>query len=332
MVPLVEENRILCKTGLELINSGRRPGLAALLKASSIYNQTLDAEDVAFRLAPRINAAGRMDHAVRAVELLIAEDIDLAAKSAHTLNLLNQKRQQLEKRTLEDIQSYLELNPSLLRQRSLVLSREGWHAGLLGIVASRILNTYHRPVILITIENGVGKGSGRSIAGLNLYDALAACDALLEDFGGHSMAAGLKIKEENISDFQSAFENVVRLKSQTEDFIPTIKIDSELDFSAISDGLIDELESLTPYGTANPEPLFKAADVKVVSASMVGTNHRRMALRQSSAPNTPVLQAIHFNVADRKPLKNSFYQIVFRLRWNRWNSKKAVQLVIEDMQ
>jgi single-stranded-DNA-specific exonuclease len=332
MVPLVEENRILCKTGLDLINSGRRPGLSALLKASSIQNKTLDADDVAFRLAPRINAAGRMDHAVRAVELLIAEDLDSAAKSAQTLNLLNQKRQQLEKRTLADIQSYLELNPSLLRQRSLVLSREGWHAGLLGIVASRILNTYHRPVILITLENGVGKGSGRSIAGLNLYDALAACDAHLEDFGGHSMAAGLKIKAENISDFQNAFENVIRRESQTEDFIPTIRIDCELDFSAISDDLIDELESLMPYGTGNPEPLFKAANVKVVSSNMVGTNHRRMALRQSSAPNTPVFQAIHFNVPDRMSPKNSFFQIVFRLRWNRWNSKKSVQLVIEDMQ
>jgi single-stranded-DNA-specific exonuclease len=332
MVPLVEENRILCKTGLELINSGRRPGLTALLKASSINNQSLDADDVAFRLAPRINAAGRMDHAVRAVELLIAEDIDSAAKSARTLNLLNQKRQQLEKRTLADIQSYLELNPSLLRQRSLVLSRQGWHAGLLGIVASRILNTYHRPVILITLEDGVGKGSGRSIAGIDLYDALAACEAHLEDFGGHSMAAGLKIREENIGDFQNAFENVIRSKSQTEDFIPAIKIDCELDFSTISDGLIDELESLMPYGAGNPEPLFKAANVKVVSSNIVGANHRRMVLRQSSAPNTPVLQAIHFNVTDRISPKNSVYKIVFRLRWNRWNSKKTVQLVIEDMQ
>jgi single-stranded-DNA-specific exonuclease len=332
MVPLVEENRILCKTGLELMDTGRRPGLTALVEASSIHVQSLDADDVAYRLAPRINAAGRMDHAARAVELLTAEDMDLAAKAAQTLNLLNQKRQQLEKNTIADIQSHLDLNPSLLRGSSLVLSREGWHAGLLGIVASRILNMYNRPVVLITVEDGIGKGSGRSINGLDLYDALADCASLLEDFGGHSMAAGLKIREENINDFQKAFESAIRRKSQPEDFIPVIKIDCELDFSTISDDLIDELESLRPYGTGNPEPLFKATGVKVVSSRIVGPNHRRMTLRQSALPDKPGLQAIHFNVPDRMPPKNNFYEIAFKLRWNYWNSKKSVQLIIEAMQ
>ena len=141
MVPLIEENRILSKTGLELIKAGHRPGLTALLEASAIRNPSLSAEDIAFRLAPRLNAAGRMDHAARAVDLLIAKDTNAAKNSAHTLNLLNLKRQDLEKGILADIQRYIDNNPSLLRRRSLVLYQPGWHAGVMGIVASRLMQT-----------------------------------------------------------------------------------------------------------------------------------------------------------------------------------------------
>jgi single-stranded-DNA-specific exonuclease len=332
MVPLVQENRILCKTGLELINVGYRPGLTALLEASGIRNDTLDAEDIAFRLAPRLNAAGRMDHAARAVELLTTQDADYAATAAQTLNRLNQKRQQLEQGTLAEIEQYLEINPSLLRQRSLVLSQDGWHAGLLGIVASRIMQRYYRPVILIATENGIGKGSARSVPGINLYDALAGCRSYLEDFGGHSMAAGLKIRQENIADFQNAFEHAIQGITQSEDLIQTLEIDSELDFATVSDDLIDELETLMPYGAGNPEPLFVSSNVKVVSSKIVGQHHRRMVLRQSSGRNTPSFQAIHFNVDDQSARQKNFSQVVFKLRWNRWNRKKTAQIVVEDLQ
>ncbi len=331
MVPLTEENRILCKTGMKLIPSGRRPGLTALLQASAIHNNLLDSDDIAFRLAPRLNAAGRMDHAARAVELLIAKDMDIAGKTAHTLNLLNQKRRQIEQGIFADIQQFLENNSSILHQRSVVLSDPGWHAGVLGIVASQIVNTYYRPVVLITTQDGFGTGSGRSVAGLNLYDALASCKPYLESFGGHSMAAGLKIRQENIPDFQKAFEGVIQRISQPEDLTPTLKIDTELDFDTISDMLVNELEALMPFGTGNPEPLFMTADVSVVSSKIVGKNHRRMILRQSSAPNTPVFEAIQFNVDSRVSNKQNFSQIVFKLRWNRWKNRKTAQLVVEDL-
>jgi single-stranded-DNA-specific exonuclease len=331
MVPLVQENRIFCKTGLQLIGSGQRPGLAALLKASSVPEDSIDSETIAFRLAPRLNAAGRMDHAARAVNLLATEDIDAAVESAQWLNVLNKNRQELENRTLADIQTYLETNPSLLRQRSLVLSREGWHAGLLGIVAARVVEKYQRPVVLITTKDGMGMGSGRSVDGLNLYDALTDCKPFLENYGGHSMAAGLKIKDENIADFQNTFEAFIRRNSQPEDLIPTLQIESVLDFDAISDALIDELESLMPYGVGNPEPLFRATNVRVVSSKIVGKSHRRMILRQSLAPQAPTLQAIHFNATGPIAQKNTYSQIVFRLRWNRWNAKKSAQIVIEDL-
>jgi len=331
MVPLIEENRILCKTGLKLIHAGRSPGLTALLKASAIHNDFLDADDIAFRLAPRLNAAGRMDHAARAVELLTAKDMDIAGKTAHTLNLLNQKRRQIEQGIFADIQRFIENNSSLLRRRSVVLSDQGWHAGVLGIVASQIVNAYYRPVVLITTRNGIGTGSGRSVAGLNLYDALASCKPYLETFGGHSMAAGLKIREENIADFQNAFESVIRRISQPEDLRPTLQIDYELDFDTISDTLVNELEALMPFGAGNPEPLFMTANVTVVSSKIVGKSHRRMILRQSSAPNTPVFQAIQFNVDSRVSNKQNFSQIAFKLRWNRWKDRKTVQLMVEDL-
>lgn len=332
MVPLVDENRILCKTGLGLINTGHRPGLTALAEASGIRNDTIDAEDIAFRLAPRLNAAGRMDHAARAVELLTTQDADYAANAAQTLNQLNQKRQQLEKGTLAEIEEYLAINASLLRQRSLVLSQDGWHAGLLGIVAARIMQRYYRPVILIATEDGLGKGSARSIPGINLYDALAQCRQYLDSFGGHSMAAGLKIRQENIADFKNAFENSVQERSESENLIRTLNIDGELDFATISAGLIDELESLVPYGTGNPEPLFVSTNIRVVSSKIVGQRHRRMVLRQSSRPNTPSFQAIHFNVDDRSAQEKSFAKVAFKLRWNRWNGKKTAQIVVEDLQ
>ena len=331
MVPLIGENRILCKTGLNLISAGHRTGLTALLEASAIYSDIPDADDIAFRLAPRLNAAGRMDHAARAVELLTAKDMDRAEKTAHTLNLLNQKRRQIEREIFLDIQRYLDNNDSIRQQQSLVLSDQGWHAGVLGIVASQMVNAYFRPVVLITIRDGIGIGSGRSVAGIDLYDALASCKPYLETFGGHSMAAGLKIREENIADFQNAFENVIQRISQPEDLTPTLKIDAKLDLNAISDSLIDELEALMPFGTENPEPLFMTADVMVVSSKIVGKNHRRMILRQLSAPNSPVFQAIQFNVDSRVSNTQKFSEMVFKLRWNRWKGNKTAQLVVEDL-
>jgi single-stranded-DNA-specific exonuclease len=301
------------------------------LEASAIHNDFLDADDIAFRLAPRLNAAGRMDHAARAVELLTAKDTDSAKKTAHTLNLLNRKRRQVEQGIFADIQRFLENNPSLRQRKSLVLSGQGWHAGVLGIVASKIVNAYYRPVILITTRDGIGIGSGRSVAGINLYDALASCKPYLETFGGHSMAAGLKIREENIADFQNAFENVIRRISQPEDLTPILKIDAHLDLDTISDALINELEALMPFGTGNPEPLFMTADVRVVSSKIVGKNHRRLILQQSSTPNAPVFQAIQFNVESRVSNKQKISQMVFKLRWNRWKGKKTAQLVIEDL-
>jgi single-stranded-DNA-specific exonuclease len=195
-----------------------------------------------------------------------------------------------------------------------------------------MMHNYHRPVVLISLQDGMGKGSGRSVEGLNLYDALAACGPFLESFGGHAMAAGLLIREEKIADFQNAFETEIQRITSPEILIPSLQIDSELDFAKISDDLIDELELLMPFGAGNPEPLFLAKNVKVVNSKIVGKSHRRMILSQASGYTAAAIPAIHFNPNDEDTKKNHFDQVVFRLHWNRWNGKKSAQIVVEDLQ
>jgi single-stranded-DNA-specific exonuclease len=184
--------------------------------------------------------------------------------------------------------------------------------------------------VLITTTAGIGKGSARSIPGVDLYKGLMACADDLENFGGHSMAAGIKIKAKKIAQFQTKFENAIDNMTKPDDFIPKISIDYELDFDDISDALIDEIESLKPFGSGNPEPLFMSRNVKVASSKIVGKNHRRMLLKQASESVGKTYNAIHFNIDPSIPLKEHFDQIAFRLRWNLWNEKKSAQLIIED--
>ncbi len=330
MVPLVAENRILSKTGLEIINSSHQPGLKALIEACGINKHAVDANDMVFGLVPRLNSAGRMDHASLAVELLTAKNIETARKIVHSLSQMNQKRRNIENEILEQIQDYIMKNPHLLQKKTFVFANTDWHLGVLGIVATRLMKKYFRPVILITTTAGIGKGSARSIPGVDIYKGLKACAIDLESFGGHSAAAGLKIKTEKINHFQNNFENVISTMTNPDDFIHKILIDYEITFDDISDILIEEIESLKPFGAGNNEPLFMARNVKVESSKIVGKNHRRMLLKQFSGKVDKTFNAIHFNVDISKSLKEHFDKIAFRLRWNRWNEKKTSQIVIEE--
>ena len=331
MVPLVAENRILSRTGLDIITSSNRPGLNALIEASGINKNNVDTDDMVFGLAPRLNSAGRIDHASIAVELLTTKNIEIAEQIAQSLNHMNQRRRSIENRMLAQIKGQLKKNPHLLQKNTLVLAHQDWHLGVLGIVAARIMQKYFRPVVLITTSAGIGKGSARSIPGVDLYKGLLACADDLENFGGHSMAAGIKIKTEKIARFQTNFENAIGNMTKPDDFIPKISIDYELDFDDIADALIDEIEFLKPFGSGNNEPLFMSRNVRVASSKIVGKNHRRMLLKQASGSAGKTFNAIHFNIDPSIPLKEHFDQIAFRLRWNRWNEKKSAQLIIEEV-
>ncbi|MGD8880927.1 MAG: single-stranded-DNA-specific exonuclease RecJ [Desulfobacterales bacterium] len=330
MVPLVEENRIYSKVGLDLINSAIRPGLSALRKVAGIANRPTDAEDIAFRLAPRLNAAGRMDHASIALKLLTTTNNATAQQLAESLNGLNDRRQKQEHLILDDILPDFEHHPDHLKKKALVCWHPEWHQGVLGIVASRIMEKYFRPVVLIAVKEEFGKGSARSIPGLNLFKALHACQHCLEDFGGHSMAAGLTIRTQNLAEFQNTFEKTVAKMTRSDDSIPQLNIDAEIKFADITEILIDEIEALSPFGTANPEPVFMTRNVKVVSSKIVGRNHRKMLLAQDADSRSKPVHAIRFNADGRMQTETAFSRIAFRMRWNRWNANKTIQLIIED--
>ena len=327
VVPLTRENRILITAGIDMIRSTDRPGLNALMEVCEINKHTLDADDIVFYLAPRLNSAGRLDHASIAAELLLAKDINTARTIAHSLHQLNQNRRSIENKILAEVEDHLKNNPQLLQKNTLVLTHQDWHIGILGIVASRLMKKYCRPVVLITTADGIGKGSARSIPEVNLYEGLSACADNIENFGGHPMAAGLNIKTENIDRFKNNFENIVSRMANPVDFTPKIIIDCRLDFGNISDKLIDELETLKPFGSANHEPLFMTKDVHIVSSKPVGNHHRQMVLEQNTGKT---FNAIQFNVDTRIPLKETFDQIAFRLRWNRWNGRKSAQIIVEE--
>ncbi|NVM57983.1 MAG: single-stranded-DNA-specific exonuclease RecJ [Desulfobacterales bacterium] len=335
MVPILEENRIYVKAGLEVLASGARPGVRALLDVCHISDRALDTRDLAFKLAPRLNAAGRLRHGSLGFELLTTSSVQTARTIAQELNQENTRRQDIEKHILSDISRRLETNPQLLGKRSLVLDHQGWHVGVIGIVASRLVEQYVRPVVLIAVADGLGKGSARgpAAAGFDLFEALKGCAHCLEKFGGHQAAAGLTLKAEKIPGFRTQFEKIVSQTAAAEDFIPKLVIDSKISPAEISPKLADELEQLAPFGTGNPEPLFMLSDMDVLSARIVGASHMQMRLRPSSPPGaeqTRPLDAILFHAGSDEPHPKRFHRIACHVRWNRWRDRKSIQLVIKD--
>jgi single-stranded-DNA-specific exonuclease len=329
MVPLTGANRVLAKAGLKQINASPRPGVASLCQTCNIPSGMLSSEDVAFRLAPRINAAGRISHALTAFELLNARTMDRAQDLAETLNQMNLKRQDIERQIFDAIVKRVESRDDLLKRKSFLFADEHWHPGVLGIVASKLVARYHRPVVLLAIQDGMGKGSGRSIADLDLYKALCQCKDLLDKFGGHRLAAGLSVQTENIRRLQTAFDNVVAQLTTEPNKGPCLEIDSEIEFGQISPKLMDELKSLEPFGSDNPPPIFAAKQVHVTSARIVGKYHRRMSLRQC-ANGSDTIDAIHFNLKPDTPRVERFERLAFQLRWNQYRGKKRIQIVVED--
>jgi single-stranded-DNA-specific exonuclease len=328
IVPLIGANRILTKAGLDQINASPRPGLKALQNVSGLPQQAIGADDIAYRLAPRLNAAGRMAHAGLAFELLCATTQDDAQRMAENLNALNQRRQQIEMKILNDVIARIESRPDLLERKSLILAGTNWHLGVTGIVAAKLATRYYRPVILISTQGEVGKGSGRSIPGVDLHAALSRCATLLTSFGGHRMAAGLTVPTADIEKLRIAFEAAVLDLSPPEPLFPQLTIDCELRFEQITPELVGELERLEPFGADNPAPLFMARDVRVSTAYMVGQRHRRMALCQvNSAGRT--IAAIQFNLAPDSPRAAFFERLAFRVQWNRYRGAKELQLVVE---
>ena len=334
MVPLTGDNRILVNGGINLINSGPRPGIQSLIEISGIHRPFMNSEDIVFKLAPRLNAAGRMAHAKTAAHLLLARDSQKALKLAETLNALNCERRSVEQLVLDDIHLRLKNEPEYLHAGALVMADAAWPAGILGIVASRLVNQFFRPVVLISTQNGNGKGSSRSIPGFNLYQGLKACSDCLIGFGGHAAAAGLEISTERIPEFQSRFIQMADSQISRELLVPEMVVDGILDIRDITPNLIDEIESLKPYGTANPEPLFLSKNIHIVSSGIVGRNTRRMVLKPGDRPSDRSscagIAAVQFNVDSPLPMVSEIQEMIYRLRWNFWNGNRTPQILVED--
>ena len=321
-VPVENVNRIMLKEGLKRMRTPKRLGLRALKEVSGI-SDGIEIFDLGFRLGPRINAAGRMDSADKAVELLLADSLEEAFSLAKFLDERNLERRGIEEKTLRDATRMVESAPEYAESNSLVLSSRKWHKGVIGIVASSLAGSCGKPAFLISVdENGVGRGSGRSFGGINIFSVLSKCEDLLVEFGGHAYAAGVTVLEEKIGLFRERFSQELEKSGQKPE--SRLDIDSEIGLSSISDVLVSEIESLSPFGEGNPEPLFLSRAVDVVDQRLLKDQHVLFRVRGDDS----VVNCIWF-YASRKHLPEKM-DLVFSLRFNVRNGGREPRLFIKD--
>jgi single-stranded-DNA-specific exonuclease len=297
IVPLIGENRILVKEGLEQINSSPRPGILSLIKSSNMQTGDLTSGQVVFSIAPRINAVGRMGDAERAVELLVTDNTDEAMKLAQILETENYQRRKIDEDTFSMALDIVENSIDLSADTAIILHQESWHAGVIGIVASRLVEKYYRPTIILTTAGGVAKGSARSISNFNIYDALKKCEDLLIHFGGHQAAAGLAVEMDKLTEFKSRFNQVAKDAITEEDLAPEILIDSKLKFSEITPKFLRIIDQFAPFGPGNMRPVFLSENVEIENRpKIVGTNHLVVTLKQNGSDK--LFECIGFNMGE----------------------------------
>ncbi|MDK2823135.1 MAG: single-stranded-DNA-specific exonuclease [Clostridia bacterium] len=330
IVPLMGENRIIVKYGLEQIISGNRLGIKALCKAANIDLTNITSTVIGYFLAPRLNACGRIGDANLGVRLLLTSNEIEASQIAQKLNNENQKRQTIENKIIREAMEMVE-ELDLSKEKVIVLTSKDWHQGVIGIVASRLVEKYYRPTIILTLQNNLYKGSGRSIPGFHLYQALSQCHYLLENYGGHSQAAGLSLLEENIPEFKKRINIIADASLCENDFIPALDLDGEINLETADFTLLEEITKLEPFGCANPEPLLIYRQGEVQECREVGNNggHLKLKIKAGSSQ----WDAIGFNMssylemaASREPL-----DLAFTLDKNHWNGKTNLQLVLKDL-
>ncbi len=329
IVPLLGENRRIVKSGLAALNKTEIAGLAALIDVCDLEGKRIDAGHVGFVLAPRLNAAGRLASAAAGVDLLLKTDVSAARRIATELNEENIERQLTEREILEAAEAALK-EIEIEREKVLVLAGENWHSGVIGIVASRIVEKYYKPVIIIGIKDGIGKGSCRSIRGFHMYEALADCEDLLLGFGGHAQAAGLSILPENIPLLRDKLSEIAATKLTAADYIPVLDIEASLPINAVEPQLIEELAALEPYGMGNPRPLFACQNTAVRSAKKMGREgaHLRLELTQGRASAS----AIAWNKGEQAPdLQGIELDVAFQPELNVWQGRTSVQLKVQDL-
>jgi single-stranded-DNA-specific exonuclease len=326
VVPLTGQNRIYAYHGLKQIAQPSRPGLQALKRVAGVKEGAVTCGQVGFRLAPRLNAAGRMESAVPGVDLLMNDSLDESLVIASELDTANAERQAIERRIFEEAVALAESGGNYPGQCSIVLASDRWHQGVIGIVASRLVERYHRPTILIALgEDGQGKGSGRSIPGFHLLEALEPCSGHLTRFGGHRYAAGIGLMAADVAPFAAGFEAVAARTLTERDLVPRLTIDAEVDPSHVTRELALELKRLEPFGMGNPEPVLMLRGMTVVERRTVGDGHLRLRVSRDGCS----FIAIAFNLADRET--SGVIDIAFFPEMNQWNGSFSLQLRVKDL-
>ncbi len=328
VVPLQDENRTFVRDGLAQISRGARCGIRALKQVSGV-TKPCTAETIAFKLAPRLNAAGRMDEAIKGVQLLTTESESDAKQLADELDHLNRTRQQLEAEIMREALAVVESGEL---PGAIVVASRRWHLGVVGIVAARLVERFHRPAIVIAVnEQGVGKGSARTIPGFDLYQGLASCRDLLVAFGGHPSAAGVTVHEDRLSEFSERFAAAASQWAHSAGHVPSLHVDSEVRLDEVTHRLLHEIGSLHPFGAGNPEPMFAGRRLEIMNARVVGEKHLKMTLRQG---RSPAFDGIGFGMKSLEAQGLSLrtpVDVAFTPEWNHWNGEDRIQLRIRDM-
>lgn len=333
IVPMRNENRVLTRYGLSVMQQTRKPGLQALINAAGLKEKELTTDQLVFGLAPRINAAGRMGDASRVVRLLITEDREEASSLAAELNVENQRRRQQDAVAFEEAKRIVEDDPFLRNANGLVLASSQWHPGVIGIVASRMVEAYLRPTVMISVDGGVGRGSARTMGDFHLYNALRECSDLLLQFGGHHHAAGLSIEENRIDAFRQRFHEVVSARATPHDFIPRLNVDTEIDLNEVNPRLIKLLKMLAPFGPENHHPVLVSRNLSLVGApNLIGgeRTHLKFRVRQGDQ----VLEAIGFGMAGRADQLRAHpdrINLAYTVEENTWNGQTTIQLRVKDI-
>ncbi len=324
VVPVRGENRILVHQGLKVLEETRRPGLLALKEAVGLNGKTVTFRDLCFRLAPRLNAAGRLGQAQGALHLLLATDLGQARSQARILNEFNRRRQALEGEVLRQALGLIR-QQGLDQRPVMVLGRENWHPGVLGIAAARLAEEFHRPVALVSLKDGLGKGSARSIEGYHLFEGLQACRQHLVKFGGHEAAAGFSVTEENLAALQEALAEAFEAQVGDVSLRPTLKVDAAVGLSDLDQGFYKHLKRLRPFGPGNPEPVFVCQAVECLTSRVVGERHLKVQLSQAEV----VMDAIAFDQARHHPLSGPL-EVAFSTRFSSFMGQITPELRLLD--
>jgi single-stranded-DNA-specific exonuclease len=328
IVPLMDVNRVLVAYGLQELRESQRPGLIALNAVSGIGKEEISTGHVGFRLAPRLNAGGRIASGQMGVELLLTQDYERAYSIAAELDQANRERQGIEERIYQEAKEIIGRD-GLLDRRSIVLSSDEWHPGVIGIVASRLAEEFWRPTILVALDGDEGRGSARSIAGFHIFEGLQECENQLLGFGGHKFAAGLTISRDMIHVFRDTFEEAVTKKMGDEDFTPTIFVDAEIDLGEISPDLLHYLSLFPPYGPSNPKPVFATKErLPIHDIKTMGKNTLKFMIRESKRS----YEAIGFGMGSLSRQLPSELKIAFHPRINEWQGVQRLQLELKALE